>query len=303
MKTDPNDSNQEELELQDSPGAILKRQRELRGLSEREVAESLRLLPQQIGYLEADEFERFNGDIFCRAHLRAYAQLVGIDDRRLLELYQAITPAYTDDDDEAIRVNTGLGIQVQKPGRGHSLRYWGAGLAASLALVLWFSQPDDTGSPLVISEIVDPNDQSSLHALEQEESPGNTLLVGTASSDAFDAEEQESVVLDLPAGARPDASVVERGTAVTNSRAGADKLQFAFTEDCWVEVTDGNGAIIFAALKRAEDTLLLSGTGPFKVLLGYAHGVSLNYNGEPIEINVNNRNNSARLVVGNLPVR
>ena len=33
------------------------------------------------------------------------------------------------------------------------------------------------------------------------------------------------------------------------------------------------------------ETLNLSGIAPFKVVLGNSHGVTLNYNGEPVDLN------------------
>ena len=61
-----------------------------------------------------------------------------------------------------------------------------------------------------------------------------------------------------------------------------DTLIFSFTQDCWVEVEDVTGKMIFADLRKANQILELSGVGPFNVLLGYAPGVTLSYNDEPV---------------------
>lgn len=296
-----------------SPGERLQRGREALGLSQREVAAQLKLLPQQIDYLEADEFHRFNGDIFCKAHLRSYAGLLGLNPEELVAQYREFTGGTCRHqgsgriDKSADRAgslrNTGSQMQVQRPGRGHSLRYWGVATAASLAVILWFSQPDSVESPLPVSDVVDPNDQSTLEVLDADKVLSAADSSAAELLDDFAGADQESVVLDLPAGAASANSVAGAGAEQSLGLTGPDQLRFSFSADCWVEVSDGDGITIFAALKRAQDSLVLQGKGPFKVLLGYAHGVSLNYNGEPIEINVNNRNNSARLVVGNLPVR
>jgi hypothetical protein len=55
-----------------------------------------------------------------------------------------------------------------------------------------------------------------------------------------------------------------------------------------------------ATLKHADDRLQIEGRGPFKVLLGYAPGVEMAYNGAPVKVDappVGNR--STRLIVGN----
>lgn len=281
-----------------SPGAVLQAQRQQLGLGRAEVAAQLKLLPRQIDELEADEYSGFRGDLFCKAHLRAYAGILGMDPEPLLAGYRALQPQSAQDDASRCAAN----IQIQQPGRGHSLRYWGLGLAASLAVVLWLGQPDQGHSPVHVSEVVDPNDQSSLESLE--EGAPQLVVAGEEDSEEFAPLDEEPLVIDLPAGGNSESATATRAAdALVGAAQGSDELDFSFAEDCWVEVSDGNGVVIFAALKRAQESLVLQGTGPFKVLLGYAHGVSLNYNGRPIEINVNNRNNSARLVVGNLPVR
>ncbi len=75
-------------------------------------------------------------------------------------------------------------------------------------------------------------------------------------------------------------------------------LKFSFINDCWVEVRDRDNKIIFSDLKRAEETLNLLGSAPFRILLGFAPGVSLDYDGKPVNISVNKKDNSARLTVG-----
>lgn len=278
-----------------TPGDLLKNARERAGMTQRQVAAKLKLLPQQVDALEQDNFSAFNGEIFCKAHLSAYADLMDMDREALLALYRGLSARR-----DPLRITgSNTVVPVQRAGRGHSLRYWGVAVVALVAAALWLNQPKDFEQPLAVNEVVDPNDQSSLQSLDT----GAVLTEGVESSlmADFDEAEEDSVVIDLPSGdsGGTPASLANSGTP---DRLSSDLLEFEFTEDCWVEVKDGNGTVIYAALKRASDSLVLSGMGPFKVLLGYAHGVSLNYNGAPIEINVDSRNNSARLVVGNLPV-
>ena len=79
---------------------------------------------------------------------------------------------------------------------------------------------------------------------------------------------------------------------------GDEELQFEFTEDCWVEVFDTEGGILFQDLMRRHQSVSLVGAGPFQIRLGYAPGVTLAYNGEPVPLAPHTRNNVALLVVG-----
>ncbi len=79
---------------------------------------------------------------------------------------------------------------------------------------------------------------------------------------------------------------------------GNDELWFEFTEDCWVEVYDTEGLSLYQDLLRRRQSLRLLGRGPFQIQLGYAPGVTLEYNGEPVPLLPHTRNTVASLVVG-----
>ena len=49
---------------------------------------------------------------------------------------------------------------------------------------------------------------------------------------------------------------------------------------------------------RPEEVLRLVGQGPFRILLGYAPGVQMQYNGETVSLLAHTRNNVASLVLG-----
>lgn len=79
---------------------------------------------------------------------------------------------------------------------------------------------------------------------------------------------------------------------------GEDQLLLRFSSDCWVEIRDAEGRGIVSDLGRAGQTYAVHGQGPFRLLLGYAHGVQLTYNGEPVGLSSHIRNDIASLVVG-----
>ena len=76
-------------------------------------------------------------------------------------------------------------------------------------------------------------------------------------------------------------------------------LAFQFARDSWVEVIDASGARLHQDLERAEDQLEVRGAAPFTITLGYAPGVRLEYDGEPVMLTQHtNDNNVAKLVLG-----
>jgi cytoskeleton protein RodZ len=79
---------------------------------------------------------------------------------------------------------------------------------------------------------------------------------------------------------------------------GDDEITMVFSEDCWVEVKSADGENLYSDLNRTGRTLVLAGRAPFRVLLGYAPGVTLSFNGEPVPLARYSRNNVANLVLG-----
>lgn len=79
---------------------------------------------------------------------------------------------------------------------------------------------------------------------------------------------------------------------------GSDRLVLDFTTDCWVEIYDANGESLRLGVERAGDRLLLRGTAPFDVLVGFSRGVTITLNGEPVPIKQHQFSDSTHLVAG-----
>lgn len=78
-----------DLGRQPSPGELLKRERERQGLSRDEVATALNLRPAVVDGLETDRYDEVPVATYRRGYLRAYSRLLGIDDRPVIEAYNA----------------------------------------------------------------------------------------------------------------------------------------------------------------------------------------------------------------------
>lgn len=72
-----------------SPGQMLKRERERQGLNLDEVAVQLNLRPAVVSGLEADSYDQVPIAAYRRGYLRAYARLMGIDEVKVVDAYNA----------------------------------------------------------------------------------------------------------------------------------------------------------------------------------------------------------------------
>ena len=80
--------------------------------------------------------------------------------------------------------------------------------------------------------------------------------------------------------------------------AGEGLVQIQFIADCWTQITDGNGKVLFSGLKRKGDSASVNGKPPFAVRLGYARGAQVSYNGQPVDVTPFTSGETARLKLG-----
>lgn len=72
-----------------SIGALLRQERESRGLSLQDVQENTKITPQNLTALEEDRFDSFPNRVYARAFLRDYANFLGLDSSDLLSRYES----------------------------------------------------------------------------------------------------------------------------------------------------------------------------------------------------------------------
>ncbi len=291
-------ADQKKTELKSSPGNMLRKAREEAGLSPRQVADQLCMVAATIIALEEDRYDCFNGEIFAKGYLRSYARLLDLDVESLLLAYTQLPKKILADEpelcprsDQHYRRSWGVGAQSSR-------LYWGVAASCFIALGLWWWQG--------AAGLSEPAEQAQLlaetnHSVVVDQAPVNLIAEQRAIETASNEQKTEPLILpassQLPELRSANAPAVSQQEAPTQL-AQKDLLNFSFSGDCWVEVKDTNDKVLIAGLKRADETLHLSGKGPFRILLGYAPAVELNFNGEPVTVNSNSRTHSARLVVG-----
>jgi len=294
-------------EKSQAPGNYLQSIRKNRGVTIEDVADQLHLVPSSIRAIEHDDYSGFQAEVYIKGYLKAYAKFLSIDPDDIAKRYDdcfggQFISSYANKSNERQTRTSGL---VKRKDPVSFIPMVGATAFLFVVAWLWFSegqtQPVANNEPVALQPvIIDESDQSVVNQLAEDSAKLSTEQKTDSPETLTDSLELSST--DTP---EPPAVAVGSVVAVTE-RSGSDlagtdtkdTLFFKFTGDCWVEVKDMQDNVIYAALKKAEDTLSLDGNGPFKVLLGYAPVVTLDFNGERVEIDSNRRTNSAKLVVG-----
>ena len=272
-------------------GALLRQARESKNLTREAVADQLNLLLGQVVALEENDFARFPGETFVRGHLRSYARLLNIDVSELLKLYGGASINTQRVTQSQVGVKWRPVSLEQKTSRWR--RYSGLGATALVLVALWSWQQH--------------RDHAQRLSLTAEGSNAQEFAGGIDSALSSSAENAllDSVQLlpnpeTKPQAAAPTVAENNSSTEASNTVAApdVDKLSLRFSADCWIEIKDRDNKLIVATLKHADEKLQIEGRGPFKVLLGYAPGVSMAYNGAPVKVDVSEGSRSTRLIVG-----
>lgn len=73
-------------------GALLRSERENRGLSHEQVAQITRLRKRFLEALENEEWENLPPSVFVKGFIKSYAKALGLDEGKLLDLYKSTVP-------------------------------------------------------------------------------------------------------------------------------------------------------------------------------------------------------------------
>ncbi len=279
--------------------------REQAGLSLQEISVALNLPLYSLKDLENGDFDKLHGEVFVVNYLKAYSELVGLDSSNVVGQYklektvgrQVIEADPEFKPVESVFAALSSSVQHQKNRTGMGLL-----IAAGVTAI---------GFMLVPSEQVD---LSASAEFKQEPAIIVETAVGTTTIETLDllpAENPTETLIPKYQTAKTHTTALDHKTRVAKTVFAEDyanlseqtilgsTLSFQFSADCWVEVYDGDNQRIFASLKKSQEILQLEGKPPFRITLGYAPGVSLSYNGQPVEIDANDRSHLTKLVLGN----
>ncbi|OPB00711.1 RodZ domain-containing protein [Pseudomonas synxantha] len=313
-----------------NPGETLRQARESNGWSLAEVALKLNLTSTSLANLEAGAFDKLPGHTFARGYIRAYAKLLGIDQAVLVQEFDQ----FTGTDAQGSNVH-GLG-RIEEPTRvSHTiLRIVSLLLLVAVVgggFVWWQDQAsqrnkDLTSNAMEHVEVESADGTTQIHPLDEPEdqavaegqaapqvpataeqptpqvgtTPADTAAVQAPVTPAAPVVQAPAAPAPAPATPAPAAPAAPAMSPPTTPAliAGDGRVQITFIADCWTQVTDGNGKVLFSGLKRKGDTLDQGGKPPLTLRLGFARGAQVAYNGQPVDVAPFTSGETARLKLG-----
>ncbi|WLH78402.1 helix-turn-helix domain-containing protein [Pseudomonas sp. FP2335] len=316
-----------------NPGDTLRQARESNGWSLAEVALKLNLTTTSLANLEAGAFDKLPGHTFARGYIRAYAKLLGIDQAILVQEFDQ----FTGTDSQGSNVH-GLGRIEEPVRVSHTiLRIVSLLLLIAViggGFVWWQDQTsqrtkDMTSNAMEHVEVESADGTTQIHPLDEPEdqavaegqaapeapvateqpAPAATAAAPTPATPPAPAHAQATPAAPVaqahtpaqpaqaPAPATPAAPAISAPTTPALI-AGDGRVQVTFIADCWTQVTDGNGKVLFSGLKRKGETLDQAGKPPLTLRLGFARGAQVAYNGQPVDVAPFTSGETARLKLG-----
>ena len=297
--------------LRTHPGSALAAAREERKLTQRDVADVLNLSVAVVEAIETGDQQHLPASVFTQGYIRAYAKLVDLDPEPLVANLDTAEPEVVPEK-SSTSINP---LPIQLPPSA-----LGGGAIVLVLLLVWVVWP--ASEEPTVTEIEQMQEAAVAEAFEEapavEQAPDLAALqsampVATDEPESLDAvaveEEmaQEEMVQEGMAEEVETESFLEVSSEVISTLregylpltgAGFQLLDIDFTEECWVEIKNSDGATLFADLGRPGRTFRFQGEGPFHVLLGYAPGALIRFNEEPVVLSPHTRNNVASVVLG-----
>ncbi len=163
-------------------GEDLKRERELRKISLREIAEATKINARYLDALENNDFKRLPGGVFNKGFVRAFAQHIGVDEEVMVNAYlleqQAQNNRDATSEGEALRGNygdrfTGTGESRNAPPAGDRKRLLLAVVAVLAVIValavgwLLFSKEDPVPVKTGETELTAPPTEPDISIVDE----------------------------------------------------------------------------------------------------------------------------------------
>ena len=262
-------------ELPSSPGARLRREREGRGLTEQQAAESLNLDPTVVMQLESNDFGALGAPVFVKGHLRRYAASLGLDADEILGAY------------ERSKQQLGEPTLVPKsrlemaPVRGRPRWPWVVGgIVTFLVAAILIAYVSENGLPGMrpATETTAPLDEDRADASG---SAGAASGAASSTSPPGQPAGEATSATSGPADAAAVAAAAPTGPAPA-AGPGQVSLQLKFSGDSWVEIFDGSGKAVLYDLGKAGSERTVTATAPLSVTLGNGTVVGIAVNGRPL---------------------
>ncbi|ELA8091803.1 TPA: cytoskeleton protein RodZ [Vibrio parahaemolyticus] len=296
--------NTNEVPLSIEAGTLLKNKRESLGMTQKQVADRLRLRVSVIEDIENNRFESQQVATFTRGYLRSYAKFVGLDEKVVLVALEQTADVKPKEQEIEMQSFSRKTKHEKHNSRIMLLTWVIAIVIIGISAAWWWQNQQENSLAQVVAEANVETSQSSadeiadIDLMTEEELIASTpaeLVASnnTASESSINAAQTDEVVPAETEESTTEATqepvaVIEAAEEVQEASPvvpeGMTLLTMKFKADCWIQVKDTNGKTLVSGTQKPGQDVELTGKAPFKVILGAPEGVTMTFASEPVDL-------------------
>jgi len=278
---------------QKTAGDLLREAREAHGLHIEMVAAALKVPPQKLAALEADDIDSLPDPVFARALASSVCRALRIDPAPVLAKLPSTQHRALAVADRTLKTNIVSGTPRWNGGRSSVLPSRPLLMVVVLLLIgagalFWLPQSvfDQIGASVSrLTSRSAPDAASTGEAPAAGSNPGTPGVV--AENVPVQAVAPTGPAGDAPAAAanaNPAAPAAVAPAAAASPVSSSQQLVFVAREECWITVTEAGGKQLLRRSLQAGETVGLSGTLPLSVVVGRASAVDVQVSGKPYDL-------------------
>ena len=292
------------------PGRLIRRAREQARLSIEDLGAQIKLARGTLDALERDDFATLSEPVYVRGYHRKLSKVLPVSETELLAAYEKLVAPRVPPPPSKLILAGEQDLGGSRP----------VGLKLGVGIVLigvllgllafWGSRrSEETASGSVV--VVPPPAPAV-------ETPGELVPVPTTTAPAATSASPEAAVSVDPSQPPPAApaasltlapslaqspvpglgSTVPSAPAAARPAGGRGEVQLQFNATSWTRIEDATGKSLLSGVIQAGDRQTITGEAPFAIFLGNAPGVSIQFNGQPVDMSQHTKgNNTARFTL------
>lgn len=284
MNTEVSQDNNQSMTV----GNLLRQAREQLGLSHQEVAESLYLKQSTVRDIEEDNLSSDISSTFVRGYILSYAKLVHLLEEDVLS---TLTQQTTYKMAKAASMQS---FSLSKSHKKHDL--WLMNFTWFMVFVVlsltgaWWWQNHQAQQ----EEAAAMANRYAVQVGQNEQQP--PLL-----TDNFDLQKSlaPAIAIQQPSIISSRQSTISATKGVTPmshellysvdkemaTLSASNELVMLFSADCWLQVVDSSGKILFSGIQKNSGQLNLVGAVPYRLTIGVPSAVQIQYHGKLVDLN------------------
>ncbi|AEX21053.1 cytoskeleton protein RodZ [Vibrio sp. EJY3] len=296
--------NTNEVPLSIEAGTLLKNKRESLGMTQKQVADRLRLRVSVIEDIENNRFESQQVATFTRGYLRSYAKVVGLDEKVVLTALEQTADIQPKDQEIEMQSFSRKTKHEKHNSRIMFLTWVIAIVITGISAAWWWQNQQDNSLTQVVTDSSVEGPEPSAQELADIDQMSADELIASAPADITVSAEQPvaadeelssaeetdllpsdqlaSTDIEEPVAVIEEAEVVEEPAIIVPE--GMSLLTMTFKADCWIQVKDTNGKTLVSGTHKPGQDVELTGKAPFKVILGAPEGVTMTFASEPVDL-------------------